>query len=969
MIYRNVVYRARPPALVLACVLLARRWRHPPLASATTTHGGSSAAVCGTLGGEQRKAARQQRKIRSSLIMLPAATAKRLLADCKQLQREPIPTCNAEPEGDDLRHWRLSLTCSEGPHAGSIFHGKITFPDDYPSKPPTIQLCTELAHPNVFRGYDFNQHARNEDGYYICLNMLRPLEEQDTEAYSGWSSAYTVHAILMQLSSFLFAENIPQDHGGSVRCRSNVQGTKRDADAFHAAHGHKYPPLAPLNQPTFAPLRADRTMQLKLTVGRPLSIVGDNGHLLCARCESYSSPPWHHPWLPRYATAVGNAALSSGSVYFEVILEQLAEIGSENDACSLIRVGVAEHTDAIPDYSEYGQQDVGRALQGDYGSNSWVYDVSAGCGFHDGRPINLTTDTATETQAPPKYSSLKATAGDTLGVTLLRCNETGTAILSFAHNGRDLGALRFHTRQALTPAVTLKCPFGQALQVRFNFGQRQFNFPPPSIEAAKQDLLLPRVASADERCRRSLLLRLGADAAFKETHACAPQQQIDPFDRLPDETLLAILKYLEPRDLAAAAKTNRALCAAICRYNVWERREALCFHSKATMDEEVLGLGFSIEHHGRSADIKSIHAELDLLSQSAYDSGVRRGVWQERFDRWVPLWLCDKHGERAWPRLLACVHDCATAGLTGAPVLTPTSTGEAARRRSRQYLEFFGKAMNAFVVSMMGNKEDDLPGPSGRYPRQQRSQSSRKQKTALHASERALLGYCSFHHLLLAFCARFPLMREEANAMVARAIDGRTSKDEIPDLGVFLALLTVTDQSWSCSQLAWAVLGETLDRNVRWALPNMPYLRRFERAMTGTQAEQVCKAATVLADWLIHTATSQRVLMFQAYFLTVVGRPKGAHPSVVLGHYNCSLGRPSARMVENLRVACGEIMATSDWPGFFNRLGLPLPGKAQVAHRLRVAVQNSRQKGYHGPAPSSGRGAGGFRREQQHGQR
>jgi hypothetical protein len=277
--------------------------------------------------------------------------------------------------------------------------------------------------------------------------------------------------------------------------------------------------------------------------------------------------------------------------------------------------------------------------------------------------------------------------------------------------------------------------------------------------------------------------------------------------------------------------------------------------------------------------------------------------------------------------------------------------------------------MNAFVVSMMGNKEDDPSGPSGRYPRHQRPQSSSKQKMALHASERALLGYCSFHHLLLAFCARFPLMREEANAMVARAIDARTSKDEIPDLGVFLALLTVTDQSWSCSKLAWAVLGETLDRNVRWTLPNMPYLRRFERAMTSTQAEQVCKAATVLSDWLIHTATSRRVLMFQAYFLTAVGRPKGAHPSVVLGHYNCSLGRPSARMVENLRVACGEIMATSDWLGFFNRLGLPLPAKAQVAHRLRVAVQNSRQKGYHGPAPSSGRGGGGLRRGLQHGQR
>ena len=150
--------------------------------------------------------------------------------------------------------------------------------------------------------------------------------------------------------------------------------------------------------------------------------------------------------------------------------------------------------------------------------------------------------------------------------------------------------------------------------------------------------------------------------------------------------------------------------------------------------------------------------------------------------------------------------------------------------------------------------------------------------------------------------------------MVTRAISGNMGKKELPDLGVFLALLTVTDQSWSNYKLAWAVLDETLDRNVRWMLPQMPYLRRFERKMSRQQAEQVCRAETLLGDWLKHTTTSRRVLMFQAYFLTMVGRPKGAHPLAVLKHYNCSLGRPTARMVESLRIACEQIVAASDWP-------------------------------------------------------
>ena len=42
--------------------------------------------------------------------------------------------------------------------------------------------------------------------------MLRDASEY-TDAYSGWSSAYTVQSILVQLQTFLMAENVPQDHG------------------------------------------------------------------------------------------------------------------------------------------------------------------------------------------------------------------------------------------------------------------------------------------------------------------------------------------------------------------------------------------------------------------------------------------------------------------------------------------------------------------------------------------------------------------------------------------------------------------------------------------------------------------------------------------------------------------------------------------------------------------------------------
>ena len=76
-------------------------------------------------------------------------------------------------------------------------------------------------------------------------------------------------------------------------------------------------------------------------------------------------------------------------------------------------------------------------------------------------------------------------------------------------------------------------------------------------------------------------------------------------------------------------------------------------------------------------------------------------------------------------------------------------------------------------------------------------------------------------------------------------------------------------------------------------------------------------------------------------------------------------GRPTARMVEKLRVGCGEISDVLDWPGFFSRLGLPLPSQCQVATRLRNAVVNSATKGYHGSRTDGRHGASRRQGERQ----
>ena len=92
---------------------------------------------------------------------------------------------------------------------------EITFPKNYPVSAPSISLCTPIPHPNVF-------------GRTICLDMLQP-KKKDSGWYDGWTSAYTIEAVLIQLQSFLF--EVPRikrdfnDRGGATASASGMSLT------------------------------------------------------------------------------------------------------------------------------------------------------------------------------------------------------------------------------------------------------------------------------------------------------------------------------------------------------------------------------------------------------------------------------------------------------------------------------------------------------------------------------------------------------------------------------------------------------------------------------------------------------------------------------------------------------------------------------------------------------------------------
>ena len=131
-------------------------------------------------------------QLRSQLVD-KSNSARRMHKDYAELKNAHVPLVgvSAAPTDNDFFTWHANL---RGPETsafyGGVFHLEIVFPKNYPCSPPTIRLMTEIPHPNVF-------------GSNICLDMLQP-KNKSSGWYDGWSSAYSVESILIQLQSFLF---------------------------------------------------------------------------------------------------------------------------------------------------------------------------------------------------------------------------------------------------------------------------------------------------------------------------------------------------------------------------------------------------------------------------------------------------------------------------------------------------------------------------------------------------------------------------------------------------------------------------------------------------------------------------------------------------------------------------------------------------------------------------------------------
>jgi ubiquitin-conjugating enzyme E2 A len=109
------------------------------------------------------------------------------MSDLKVMKQSPPEGVSASPLGDENLHvWGGTIFGTDDtPWEGGIYSMRLTFPEQYPDKPPRVRFTCEMFHPNIY-----------PDGT-LCLDLIQ----------DNWSPIYTVSSIMIAIRSLLSDPN------------------------------------------------------------------------------------------------------------------------------------------------------------------------------------------------------------------------------------------------------------------------------------------------------------------------------------------------------------------------------------------------------------------------------------------------------------------------------------------------------------------------------------------------------------------------------------------------------------------------------------------------------------------------------------------------------------------------------------------------------------------------------------------
>ena len=857
-----------------------------------------------------------------------AAALRRIARDLQELEAEPLQLVSARPlDPSDPFRWHVNLRPADGPLAGCIFHLVMDLPKNYPFSPPSIRFPAQhipsFRHPNLF-------------GTMICLDILQSFIGSHDER-SGWSTAYTIQTVLLQLASFLFeTDHVPQDHGGSYKSSMTpklAEKVRAECERFRCEEcGHCFStpnPLLPDAQPV-----VEVTEQVLPSVPPVIQAGGS-----CAADSAEPGPP-----TPRVGCLVRGLVVQEDAKGFVVQLakhrgwlkhDRRCSVALQQEIVACVTFVQAEWLwlEMLPRRSWQqleALQESGLEIPGlivsvqSYGVfvniGSWapglVHVSEMDVEIKNLEAKQLVAVRILELDSPKglrltmrggPFSRPPTNCGRPLPlVQACLCRDLPGPAMEVLLQQLPWEALRSLARSCRA----WRGPAEEAISIHFERSQLRCFHTKASFDEAATVLGLG-VAMAEE-------------SGGKRHLAC-------DFDPLSEEAFFDLHVGKGVWKQAITYWIPMTICKAHFERAQTRLLEAVSLLGSGQVAEMTKshGLGSS----GRQGQGPSQASAGPTMAVMTFDEwhAQRQALFERQRQR---------REQRA--RLLEMERaEAAQQGLSLEDWRARVAEAAAAKARAP-------KAQAKGRAKALVHPAEALPLDQASamdvLPKLMNSQIVLLMKGDVHTSQKALAGYMAFHHTLLMLKARYASFSDaiEQKLQLFLKDEQMRHKEVVPNLGEFLCLLSVSDET-TWDQLAVPVLEETFDRGVLWLVKASPAMAHL-LAPLEERMEKSWETSKV----------SRQLLMFHSWFLRHVAHIAHDHgdgpcrrASCLLDRYERTKGLPLQSSVSLLQKACQRFSAIQTWQDFFLTIHIEPMGQEAVGAWLLRCARRSQRKGYH----------------------
>ena len=149
--------------------------------------------------------------------------ARRISKELQKLQDNGIPSvCDIGLVDDQIFEWEITIVPDSPPYSEGAFKVGITYPSEYPFKPPRLVFKTKIYHPNV---------AENGD---ICLQII---------SAEHWRPETTIRGVITALLNLMNEPNVehPLRADLAEEYRQDRETFMRNAEEFTRTHALERP--------------------------------------------------------------------------------------------------------------------------------------------------------------------------------------------------------------------------------------------------------------------------------------------------------------------------------------------------------------------------------------------------------------------------------------------------------------------------------------------------------------------------------------------------------------------------------------------------------------------------------------------------------------------------------------------------------------------------------------------------------